>query len=609
MAYWEQRISNANQFYNQWAEKFKVKRLREYYENFQWKGRREFIEVNYNPYVANVIYSTIAGKLSSLLFQKPAYLLNPRPGNSQWSPDFAAQSAEDKQDVLNTIVQNPNANFTKQVKLVTRDSFLSYGIIEVGYAADWRNPLKEDPLLSDHGEDSEDRPRVVSDNLVPNNERLYFKRVPPKRFRVAVSDAIMLSDHEWIGYYDFYYTKFLRKTKGIKMPTDYQNALVSADMTDTGLYAGRAGGDRPEFLRLLAEGEISKVWHIWDMIEKKRLMLLDDNFEEIWSGDCDRPSLIPLIWDERDEGFYPVPPAFRWLSPQDEINESREQMRSFRRRFTRKYYSLKGKVDPLEIEKFTSGPDGVVIEVQDIQAIGEISNSPINPVTLESMQISKDDLNAVAGVSAQQQQQPDRATATASKIADARATQRESAEQLDYSMFMSLIGRETLTIAKENLVEGMWVKYTKNPGETILTDMQRKAVFRYITTQQLDDGYDFDIDVDVMNQTPAAMQAQQQSFVQFQQMMMQFPALMMSPILIRKAAAVCGVHDENVIRETQQAAALAMAAKTAQQAAQKGQTLSQATGQGAQPSTQQQQMQVPGAEQVQTQIENQLPVQ
>lgn len=608
MSYWDQRISNANEFYNQWASKFKVKSLREYYENFQWKGRRDFVEVNYNPYVANIIYSTIAGKLSSLLFQKPAYLLSCRPGNSQWSPDFAAQSAEDKQDVLNTIIQNPNNNFTKQVKLVTRDSFLSFGMIEVGYAADWRNPLKEDPLLSDHGEEEQDKPRVVSDNLVPINERLYFKRVPPKRFRVSVSDATTLADHEWVGYFDYYYTKFLKKTKGITMPKDYQEALVSADMSDTGLYASRAGGDRPEFLRLLSEGEISKVWHIWDMIAKKRLMLLDDNFEEIWSGDCDRPSLIPLVWDERDEGFYPVPPAFRWISPQDEINESREQMRSFRRRFTRKYQSLKGQVDPLEVEKFTSGPDGVVVEVKERDAISEISNSPINPITLESMQIAKDDLNSVAGVTSQQQQQPDRATATATKIADARGQQREDAEQMEYNVWMCLIGRETLIQAKENLVEGMWVKYTKNPGETILTDLQRKEVFRYITTQQLDDGYDFDIDVDVMNQTPAAMQAQQQSFVQFMQMLVQFPAIAMSPLLIRKAALVCGLRDENVIHQAQQAAALSMAAKAAAQAAQRGQTLSQAMGQPQQ-STQQAQMQVPGAEQVQTQLDAQLPVQ
>ena len=192
-----------------------------------------------------------------------------------------------------------------------------------------------------------------------------------------------------------------------------------------------------------------------------------------------------------------------------------------------------------------------------------------------------------------------------------RGQQREDAEQMEYSVWMCLIGRETLLQARENLVEGMWVKYTKNPGETILTDLQRKEVFRYITTQQLDDGYDFDIDVDVLNQTPAAMQQQQQSFVQFMQMLMQFPAIAMSPILIRKAASVCGMRDENVIHQAQQAAALSMAAKAAQVASQRGQTLSQATAgaQGAQPSTTQQQMQVPGAEQIQTQINNQLPVQ
>ena len=66
------------------------------------------------------------------------------------------------------------------------------------------------------------------------------------------------------------------------------------------------------------------------MVDKKRLLLLEDaDYEEIWSGDCDRVPIKDLRWDESLEGFYPIPPVFQWLSPQDEINEAREQTRSF----------------------------------------------------------------------------------------------------------------------------------------------------------------------------------------------------------------------------------------------------------------------------------------
>lgn len=609
--YWSQRIHNANKYYTEWETSFKCEILENYWKAQQWKGRRDFITVNYNPYTLNLFYATIKEKLANLIFQKPAYLVNPRPGNSAYNMDFAAQSAELKQDVLNTIVQNPNSNFTKNVKRAALDSYFRFGLVEVGYAADWRNPQKEFPLMSDHGEDPDEKARIVEDNLVPTNERLYFKRINPKRFRISVSDATELNDLEWCGYFDFYYTKQLRKTKGIKFPDEYSNALVSADFTDTGLYTGSDKNQRPDFLRLLAEGEISRCWHIWDMVEKKRILLLDECFEELWSTDCDRVPFQDLRWDDNLESWYPMPPSFQWLSQQDEINEAREQTRSFRRRFTRKFQSIKGNIDPLEIEKFASGPDGVVIEVKVADAITPIQNPEQGQTAENALVLAKDDFYMISGSSANVQA-TDRQTATASKIVSAKAQIRESAEQMDFSNWMCAIGRETLVCARENVAEGLWVKYTTNPDEqTALAEVQQnQALYKFVTSQQLDDGYDFDIDVDVMNQTPAAMLAQQQSFVTFLSLVHQFPEIAMSPVLIRKAAITSGMRDEKVIHQMQQVAALSMAAKAHQAAAAQGQTLPQAAANMANgdntANAQVSQMNSPTADQTSQQLNQQL---
>src|ERR1700678_3457052 len=88
MSYWDQRIVNANKFYDEWAEKFKCRILEEYWEGQQWKNRREWVTVNYNPYMLNLFYCTIKTKLANLLFQKPTFQISPRPGNSQWDLDF-----------------------------------------------------------------------------------------------------------------------------------------------------------------------------------------------------------------------------------------------------------------------------------------------------------------------------------------------------------------------------------------------------------------------------------------------------------------------------------------------------------------------------------------
>lgn len=607
-SYWQNKITNADKLYKEWETTYKCETLYRYYKGDQWRSKIGTLVANYQPYTINLFYSTIKIKMASLLFQRPSFIISPRPGNSDWDLDFAAKSAELKQDVLNTIVKNPNSNFVRQAKLAALDSFFWFGLMEVGYAADWRNPQKEAPLLSSHGDDDKDeeKAKVISDNEVPVNERFYFKRIPPKRFRVSVSDATELNDLEWCGYYEYFYTSHLKKTKGIKWPKDgpdtsYFSGNYSAEL-------GRGDSEKPEFLKLLKDGSISKVWHIWDSIEHTRNLFLDGCFEDpLWQGDFERLPFQDLRWDSLLEGWYPMPPCFQWLSEQDEINEAREQTRSYRRRFTRKFQYIDGQVDQEEVDKFASGPDGVLIKTAVKDAITPIQNPEQGPTAERALLIAKDDFNTVSGTSAEARgQSTDRETATQAKIVDARAAVRESAEALDFSNWICLIGREVLCQAQEKLVDGLWVKYTSDPSEQILTEVKaNQPIFKYIKAQDVSDGYDFDIDIDVMNATPQAMEQAKQSFISFITIVQQFPAIAMSPVLIREAAMRVGYRNEKVINQMQQAAILAMAAKASAVANSKGQTLGEATGQNPQ-STQNAQMATPELGQIQQQITQQL---
>jgi len=567
---WKTKVTNANKFFGQWHDKFRCDILEEYYEGFQWKGKKDFSTVNYNPYTINLFYSTIKIKLASLLFQRPSFLVSPRPGNSQWDLDFAVRSAELKQDTLNTIIQNPKCNFTQQLKLAALDSFFRFGMVEVGYAADWRNPLKEEPLLSNH-ESGDSEPakkvRVVEDNELPLNERFYFKRINPKRFRTSVSDVSEINELDWCGYYDYYYTETLQHTKSIKFPAEYDSTVLSADYSGGILADPGIKANNPEFIRLLSQGKISKVWRIWDLIAHKQMLLLEGDFQELWSEDFERLPFIDLRWDMRTEGWYPIPPAFQWISSQDEINEAREQTRSFRRRFTRKFQVVEGMIDELEKEKFASGSDGVIITVKQVDAITPIQNPEQGRTAEEALVIAKEDFNIISGTSAEARgQSADRETATAAKIIDARSQIRESAEQLDFSNFICDIGRETLAQAAEKLSDGLWVKYTTNPGEQVATEVQaNQPYYQWIKAQDLSDGYDYDVDIDVMNATPAAQDKAKQSYLTFLSICKNFPETMMSPTLIRENAYRCGYRNERVIHQMQQVALLAMTAKAAQQ--------------------------------------------
>lgn len=608
---WIARIGNANKAYVAWEEKFSCRRLYDYYENFQWKARTDGPQLNYKPYTLNLFYSTIKIKLASFLFQKPEFIITPEPGHSHWDLDFAMQSAQLKQDVLNTVVKNKNTKFARHLKYAALDSFFWFGMVEIGYSADWRNPLKEDPYLNtwDDEDISKDKVKVKEQNEVPINERAYIKRIKPQRFRVSISDAEELEDHEWCGYWQYYYADTLRKTPGIKFPDNYDGTSYSADDIGTFSKDSQSG----LFLANRSSNPVCKVWHIWDMVAKRRKLILDGYDEEgfeLWSEPFEHLPLVDLRWELRLNGFYPIPPSFYWLSAQDEINESREQIRSYRRRFTRKFQMVKGMVEEEEIEKFVSGPDGVVIVVKQADAIKAINNPEIGPTSENALIQAKDDFNLVSGTSAEARgQNADRETATAAKIIADKSQVRESVDQLDFSEFVSLIGRELLVTLQEKLVDGLWIKYSSNPSEGVLTDMQvNQPIFKYIKAQELNDGYDYDVAVDVKNATPAAMQAEQTSFVNFVMFLQNAPMIAASPVLIREAAYRFGYKNEQVIHQMQQVAMLSMAAK-ASQAGASGQQIQQAAAQqqgGNSANTAKAQMATPDPGQIQSQIQKQL---
>lgn len=606
---WSQRIGAAQRYHRRWKNKYRCDALEKYYKGDQWKGKKDFFSVNYNPYTLNLFYSTIKIKMASNLFQKPSYIISPRAANDNFNLDFAVQSATTKQDVLNTIVQNPNMFFAKHVKRSFIDSFFRFGMIEIGYANDWRNPLKQEPLLKSYNDPNinEDKDKIIKDVPVSINERFYIKRVKPARFVVSVSDAEDLQDHDWCGYLEYYYTRMLKHTDGIKWPDS--PGLDPQYAADFSGYIGDSDKDLTTFNKdlsgYLQTGEITPVWRIWSNIEQKQLLIRDGDFAELWNSPFERLPLIDFRWDEELSGFYPVPPAYQWLSPQDEINEAREQIRSFRRRFTRKFQYVEGRVDELEIEKFTSGPDGAAIKVKQENAITPIDNPEIGQTADLALVEAKDDFYTISGTDAQAPQNSDRETATAAKILAGKSAIRESADQLDFSSFMCLIGRELLAQAQEKLVEGLWVKYTADPSQGLMQDATTAPIFKYIKAQDLRDGYDFDIDIDVVNQTPQAMAQAQQSFISFLAIVQNYPAVALSPILIREAAYRSGYRNEKVIQQYQQAAALAMAMKAQQASVASGQPLGGGNPNNA-ATTQTSQMETPSIQQTNSQLDQQL---
>lgn len=560
---WSNRIKNANKYYEEWENRFRCKTLEDYYEGFQWSlvnGQRipENLGIR-RPYTVNLVYTTIRRKIANITYSYPEFLIDPQPGNMDWNQDFAVRSAMIKQAALNTVISNPKLEFVEDIRLAAIDSFFRFAVLEIGYAEDYRNPNKPKMEMASHENPdvSESRDKVVSDEPPASNQLLYTKWISAKRFRVSMADDIKLRNCEWCGYYGFMPKEVLLNTKEFSVPAELKNTYFSADLVDAQDYAAGLY-DKDTLLDLAKRGDLVKYWRIWDNVSGKERLILDSGGHEVFEKPFER---IPLATHRSDlslGGWYPIPPVWQWLSPQNEINESREQMRKYRRRSTRKFEVTKGDHDIDELEKLKSDEDGSIIVTKrkdGMPSIRPITNPDLNAAILDGLTVAKDDFDTIAAIPVATGRASDRQTATATKKLAQDQAIVESLEQIDFSRFVSAAGREILLQMSENMDEGMWIKLTADPGSNIFTEIQaNQDVYHWLRTQDLADGYDFSVRVNVKDSTPAQMALEEEKYVKFLALMNTYPQIAMSAALVRETAYRVGYKNEAVIRVFQEMA-------------------------------------------------------
>ena len=441
---WKDRLKQANTFYDKWDQLFKCGVLEKYYEGNQWKAQ---LDINYRPYVINKIYETIQIKLDQFIPQFPKFNISPTPSSASFDLESAAITAQLKEDVLNTIIWDNSEHFHEELEQAYKDHFFRFGLIEVGYSSDWiLNPNAAHPLLStDVDRDApKAKPRIKEEpRELPINERVFFKQIPAKRFRVGGIDHKYLERCTWCGYYEWVSKADLLALPKIMNRDKIQ--IATSTVPESGVY----DKNNEEF----NDGNNVKIWHIWHNKAMLRLIILDAPCVTIYQRGFKRLPLFDFRPDRRvsDEGFYPIPPVFHWLSPQDEINETREMLRKHRRRFIRKFQVTEGSIDDEEIQKWEEGDDGTLIKVKGQGAgIQPIQDATLDNAINQAIVTSSDDLNQISGTSAEVRGVADRTTATQANIITQKASVRENADRDRVASWLNKIGREVLlTVRRE----------------------------------------------------------------------------------------------------------------------------------------------------------------
>lgn len=596
--HWIERINSANKYFEKWENKYRCRLLSDYVEGLQ-KAEGTV------GYVLNLFYSSIKVKKPSLIFSRPTFTLAPKPWKYDWNPDEAFITTRLKQDTLNSFIQDSALKFAKEIDMAILDSWSYFGLIEVGYSANWiENPNAGRPVLkSDYYEldGNEKYSKSLQEPAeIPEKEFVYFRRIPAHRFRVGGSESHDLDKCNWCGYYEWVRSQDILNNK------KYLTNISEKDWPD-----GRSSDYYTEYEELdrknanfTTNGDYTKLWKIWDLRSKTKLLFVESQKVCIFKSPFKRLPLFGLKFDERRVGWYPIPVTFNWKGPQDELNDSRNQMRRHRKRVRQFWQAQENSVDADEAEKFISAEDGGLIWTKKDQAIREVQNSPLDSSVMNSLQISSDEFDKISATSNNQRGVSDRTTATESNTIETRTRIREETDQSVVAEWLCAIAKETLLIIIERFSEDFWIKRSADNPEPGEEYKLIESSYQLINAFYLQDKADFDVDITVTSLSPVTNEVEKRKFLEFMAILKEYDVFALHPTLIREAAFRCDYRNEQVIQALQKMAQLALIAK-----AEEGQANAQMQGAGNAAQNTVAAQTPPGNEEIRQQVESQLALQ
>lgn len=583
-----EQVNSSNTYFDKWKKRFRCQKLEDYYEGKQWDG-----DPNYEAYVFNLYYSTIDLKIPSLVFKEPVFQVSPKPSHYDFSPEISFEKALLATDTLNTLVSQDTMEFSKNIEMSLLDSFSYFGVIEVGYDATWKkNPNAGKPIIPADFDPEVMEAIAYEPDELPETERIFVKRIPAHRFRVGSNDCTELSKANWCGYWEYMRLADIKgKKSGFKNTSELE---AEAQIVDEFI---------PEDSETEREqvGDLVKVWKLWHL--RKKIFYIVCQSIVIFEEEFERLPLFGLRFGKRRKGWYPIPVSYNWKSPQDEMNETRQQLRTHRKRSRSIYTVAEGDYDDSELTKVTNGPDlNVVKSLRPGAKIEPVQPPTSDRAILDSLNWSRSDFDAIAGVSATYRPQNDRATATEIQDVAARASTREVREQEIVAKWLNEIANEILLQAIDKFTLPVWVKLNLDTtaewgGEyQMIQDRWQKLTMDHF------EGLQFGVTISAGTQSPISAQKETENYIKFVTFIQQFPMVGLHPSLIRESAYRLGYRNEKVIRHFMEMAQLAMVGQLeAAQQSLVAQTGNQVTG-GSMQQKVSSQMEPPEMGQIQNQL-------
>ena len=559
---WQGRVEAADKITKAWEDKYKCDELYKYYLGHQWGAEQE------GNYVINHFFAGIETQLPSQLFYHPRYIVKARPSQVDDQFSVAEDRAKLQEDTLNTFVTDPRLCFMSTVEEAVLEKWFRFGVVEVGYTADFMdNPNAGKPILKENGEvevGSDGSPVLQPDFLPPTSENLYIKYIPAANFRTSVRSSQRLQQLDWCGYFEWVYPEDIKRDKRYKNTKDIATAGKLKDMNSS--------LDDED----AAKRDMVKLWKILDIRGGQRLVFCDGGEKFLLEEDVDKLNdgtpCIPfavLKPTPRLGEFLPLPPSFNWRSPQDELNESRNMQKIYRRKLVPKFGAA-GSVEDTEIAKFLE-PVVQVIRLANQEALWPINMPPADAALMRSIPNTKDDLQIIQGTSSEQKGVSEAETATQANIIDTHARIRESRAKVQMATWLAEIGTLMLYYLRNRMALPFWVRRNVDPfGQNVLMETLSVAeTWQKIQASELGE-LSGDVTVDVESISPISEAAERQDWLTAMGVIAQNPLILADDVLLRKTMGYFGVRSDKELASLKRMGTMIIMAQ-AVQAQQQGQ--------------------------------------
>lgn len=564
------RITQAKKPKEKWEKAYEVDRSHDYVRGFQRSMEDEKDAQGDRKYQLNRILAALKTKLPRLFYYAPYVRVRAARGREDTPQSNLATRASLLQDTLNSIIRHPDTRFKPETMLALKESQWAFGIVEIGYEAEWvENPYSKKPTLVENDEARDDleafnkvEPEPEEDEeitqalsaltQVPQTETFYVKHIPARQFYASSNDRSSTEAMDWVGYWEWMYVEDVKRSPSFKNTKDLKaTAKAAGDVGTDKEFTPIGNTDKSEEI----PPDMVRVWKIWDQRDKVRYVIAEGHDKILKETSYNYLPLYPLRLEVMPGEWYPIPPIFSQLMEQDEFNDAREWLRLVRKGTRPRYMYDKAAFPDTELEKLETDEFGTFIGVdnQNMGAIQPVQQPTFSEATVRTLALSEQGFAEASAASA---------TARLTRGAGGKPTAKEvgsleesgdirdSYEQQELAEWMGMVCFGLMECAVEKMTLPQWVLINSDPRSPVFP-MEAQVIaqtYQEVTADMMAEahgGSQWDVVVDVESLSPVSEQQHAARIMQALQMLAASPVgmlLSLAPPLLKTMLNLMGIR-------------------------------------------------------------------